>query len=197
MVDNIFESIKSFLPHYLNPPKISALLNDLRSFPEGQNYFFEGPVSDWLQGDCWNGFVLINFDSGNRQEVSGVIISNSCDIDLKNDSMLPRYVLFSPLVSLAKILAFLCENEISEEKQRNFVDAVKKQRVFQIIYFPPKPGVVDESLIFLDQIYSQPLLHFKRNPKSKLFSLNDYGFYLFLLKLSIHFTRIDEKVSRS
>src|SRR3990172_7651275 len=89
-------------------------------------------------------------------------------LDLKNDSMLPRYVLFSPLVSLAKILAFLCENEISEEKQRNFVDAVKKQRVFQIIYFPPKPGVVDESLIFLDQIYSQPLLHFKRNPKSKL-----------------------------
>jgi hypothetical protein len=30
-----------------------------------------------------------------------------------------------------------------------------------------------------------------------LFTLSNFGFYLYLLKLSIHFTRIQEKIDRS
>ena len=58
---------------------------------------------------------------------------------------------------------------------------------------------LDEAVVFFDYTNSFDV-HFIDRDKLKerrLVSLSYYGFYILLLKLSIHFTRIQEKVQRS
>ena len=55
-----------------------------------------------------------------------------------------------------------------------------------------------ESIVFLDRVNNIPSKFIVRTtvPQKRIFTLSDYGAYLFLLKLSIHFTRIKDNVER-
>ena len=55
---------------------------------------------------------------------------------------------------------------------------------------------MEESSALFGDVRSQPLDHFMAGDRSLLFRLSDFGFYLFLFKLSIHFTRMLEGVER-
>lgn len=76
---------------------------------------------------------------------------------------------------------------------------VKKQELL-----PAKTGLLKggglerDSIVFLDRVNNLPIDTLPHNEISeqRLFTLSDYGFYLFLFKLSIHFTRIRDAVSR-
>ena len=118
--NEIFEQIKSYLPSYLTPENKAELFSELKKFPNNFNYYLCPHKETYLQGDAWRGFVAINFHTQESKMVSGVIISNSCDITPENPST-----------------------------------------------------------------------------KERLFVLNQFGFYLFLIKLSIHFTRFQEDVNRT
>jgi hypothetical protein len=63
---------------------------------------------------------------------------------------------------------------------------------------PKIEGKLDDSIVFFDRVCNFPnKLIVRQNLKSRrLFTLSDYGAYLFLFKLSIHFTRIQDKVDR-
>ncbi len=62
---------------------------------------------------------------------------------------------------------------------------------------PQKPNL-EESLVFLDRIWNLDNNYIDRSSlnKSRLFTLSNTGFYIFLTKLSIHFSRIRERVDR-
>ena len=57
---------------------------------------------------------------------------------------------------------------------------------------------MDDSIVFFDRVCNFPNNKIPREnlKEQRLFTLSDYGSYLFLLKLSIHFTRIQDKVER-
>jgi hypothetical protein len=126
-----------------------------------------------------------------------VILSNSCDIDPTNRSTRPRSVLFSPLIKLANYQKLLKKGGKSERDILNITDSIKKQEMTYLFYLPAHSQIIDESIIVLDNIYQHPLndFHLKQN-KKKLFTLTQSAFYLFLIKLSIHFTRFQEGVHR-
>ncbi|MBK9306890.1 MAG: hypothetical protein IPM58_07350 [Nitrospira sp.] len=196
--DGIYEQIKLFLPKYLSPDQTRDLFSELSRFPDNMAFYLnrDDLRDELLQGDGWRGLIAINFLTGERKTVSGAILSNSCDIDSSNTGSLPVNVLFAPLIELRKFTDRLRGFGKTEDQIQNTVITIKKQQVTNIFYLPECHGSIPESLILLGDIHSHPLQHFLQQSRQPLFKLNQYAFYLFLIKLSIHFSRFQEGVQR-
>ena len=195
---DFFDQIKLFLPKYLTPTQTSELFSELSRFPENKSFYLFGP--EWgeqlLQGDGWRGFVALNFVTGERKDVSGVIISNSCDIDPAHVRDVPVNVLFAPLIDLGRYVELLRDARKSPRQIEDVLRDIRRQRVTSIFYLPDHPTGVPEAMILFNDIHAHPLQDFGRRSKVSLFTLNQYAFYLFLIKLSIHFARFQEDVRR-
>jgi hypothetical protein len=76
---------------------------------------------------------------------------------------------------------------------------IRRQEITQIVYLPKNGNLTEDSIVFLDRLNNYPadLFDVGQIKARKLFSLSNYGLYMFLIKLSIHFTRIQERVDRS
>lgn len=185
------------LPHYLTHAQREALLADLRAFPATHNYYMRsGRPEELLQGDGWKGFVVIRFEDGERKPVSGVIISNSCDIDVNNRRDLNRNILFAPIVSMSKLTEVIRSVKGQEADVQEKLAAIRRQEIFSMFYLPAFGESSEEAVILLDDIHSHPVEHFMGTDRQRLFRLSQTGFYLFLFKLSLHFTRMGEGVAR-
>jgi uncharacterized protein (UPF0248 family) len=84
------------------------------------------------------------------------------------------------------------------EAINNYIEATKKQLITQIMFLPKGSKLQDDSIVFLDRVNNYPLgeMSVEDVKRKKLFVLSNYGLYIFLIKLSIHFTRIQENVDR-
>jgi len=195
--DDLFEQVKLFLPKYLTPAESRELFEDLKRFPQNKNFYLMGDSpEELLQGDGWKGFVAIDFHQLEKRTVSGVILSNSCDIDVRNARTREMKVLFAPLIRLSKYEQLLTESGKARYQVDSILSSIRQQTVTYIFYFPSISGVMDEGIIVLDDIHAHPLGDFLGCSRTRLFTLNQYAFYIFLIKLSIHFSRFQENISR-
>jgi hypothetical protein len=198
MTADIFEEIQVYLPKYLTPTQKRELFSELERFPTNTNFYLSVDPAEHLQGDGWRGLVVINFETLEKKAISGVILSNSCDIDPTNPRALDVSVLFSPLIRLSAYAKRLKDAEKTDEQIENILRDIRRQTLTYAFYLPPKFGIIEESLILLDNIHSHPLRDFtSRADRTKLFTLSQYAFYILLIKLSIHFSRFQEGVARS
>lgn len=196
------ESLKRQIPFYLTGPDQQELIKNLEAITakKAVSYFtnLEYLKSEILQGDGWRGFELFIFETGKRTEVRGIVLSNSCDISPENERQTPSKIVFAPLVKLSKFRKLLESSKINEERIQAKIDAIKAQKTSNI-FFIPASGVVNEDYVIrLDDLHSMPaqsLLVSKS--KEKLFTLNQTGFYVFVLKLSVHFCRLQENITRT
>lgn len=190
------ESIQSHIPYYLTQEAKENLVKALEAFPN-VNYYTRLYNDDILQGDGWNSLEVINFYDSSRKQIKGIILSNSCDISTDNKRSTPVNLIFAPLIKLSNFSALLTVKGISEEKVQNKLLSIRNQLVSSIFYLP-KGGCLDEEyLALLDDVHTKPFEIFHSNhQKSKLFTLSQVGFYMFLLKLSVHFCRFHENVFR-
>lgn len=195
MAHTLLEDIKNHLPPYLTPQQKDDLLEQIKKFPK-INYYIHKADQDMLQGDGWSGFTVMDFVTCEKKQVKGIIFSNSCDIDNQNKRTISVNIVFVPLIRLNKYIELLTSSSLSQDKISSKLEAIKQQKVTSIMYFP-KGGDLDEDYIAnFDDVHSQPLQSFLLEKKTKLFTLSQAGFYLFLLKLSIHFCRFQEGVLR-
>jgi hypothetical protein len=194
----LFEQIRVFLPKYLTPAEKDDLFEELKRFPSNASFYFdrEDLKNELLQGDGWRGFVAIDFLTGNRKTVSGVILSNSCDIDSANVKAFPVNILFAPIINFGKYVERLRAEGKMNDQIQSLLATIRKQRVANIFYLPPCPGVTQESFILMDDIHAHPLSDFLDRDRQCLFKLNQFFFYYFVIKLSIHFCRVQEEVHR-
>lgn len=190
------ESIQSHIPYYLTQEAKENLVKALETFPN-VNYYTRLYNDDILQGDGWNSLEVINFYDSSRKQIKGIILSNSCDISVDNKRSTPVNLVFAPLIKLSNFSALLTAKGISEEQVQNKLLSIRNQLVSSIFYLP-KGGCLDEEyLALLDDVHTKPFEFFQSNhQKSKLFTLSQVGFYMFLLKLSVHFCRFHENVFR-
>jgi hypothetical protein len=78
------------------------------------------------------------------------------------------------------------------------LDAIRKQLITSLFYLPKGGQLPSDALAVLDDVHSMPLRAFSEaSERRKLVELNQLGFYLFVLKLSIHLCRFAEGISRS
>ncbi len=196
--EELVDAIRLYLPKYLTPPQARELWTNLADFPKNIDYYwFDSALeNEILQGDGWRGFVVLDFFTGQRQTVSGVVLSNSCDVDPENDPSAPANILFAPLIELSKFEARIQSAGKTTAQVASTLADVRHQRITNMFYLPAYSTVIKESMILLDDVHVHPATHFRGCERNVLFRLNQYAFYLFLMKLSIHFSRFNEGVVR-
>lgn len=195
---DIFEQIRLFLPKYLTPAETRELFSELEKFPNNKSFYLNDAnlESQMLQGDGWRGFIAIDFDTGARDLVSGMILSNSCDISPDNERDVQANILFAPLIEIRKYIDTLKVIGKTELQIGSIIESVRKQRVTSQFYLPERSGKIRESIILLDDIHAHPLKDFLARDTNSLFTLSQYAVYIFLIKLSIHFCRFQEEIRR-
>jgi hypothetical protein len=193
----VTDNIEQHIPRYLTPAQQSDLVEQLRDFHRRPVYT-SLLAADVLQGDCWTSFQIFDFDSGKREGAAGIIFSNSYDIDPSNNRVLPPKLVFAPLIRLDSYEAKLRQaGTLKAEQIDSTLEAIRKQQITSMFYLPKGGGLPSEAVAVLDDVHSMPLKSFSDNrERRKLVTLNQLGFYLFVLKLSIHFCRFFEGISR-
>ena len=199
------EEIKTYLPKYLSPESEEDLFYQLKQFPENMNdrlytnYLLEPEVI--YQGDGIKGLLVVNLPDPEIRPAQGMIFSNTCDVDKRNKRLFPSSLVYAPLFNLERYEKGLVASGILKEEGQiaNHISAIKKQRITQVFYLPKGGALESESIVFLDRVNScDNSFLSKENIKDiRLFALSNYGLYLFIFKLSVHFTRITEGIDRS
>lgn len=189
--------VEEFLPHYLTADQKIGLAKALADFSSSSNLYSSKFPEDTLQGDCWEGVPYYDFRSGTVADAKAVLLSNSCDMDQNNPRDFPVLVTYAPLLSYAKYEAALRRNgNISEASISGKMDAIRNQRMTNMVYIPAGQGLEEDCIAMLDRASSVPYSMFIESRKKKLFSLNQLGHYLLSFKLSVHFCRLHEGIIR-
>lgn len=214
-IDESYEFIRTHLPKYLTPKQTDNLFKLVKAnFPNTDNdliYSDELDSSLYYQGDAILDIPFSDFQQGSF-DISypkGIVISNTCDISSDNDR------LFKPNVQLARVFGV---NELIEQfkedghdafKIDEFVSNLKGNRISNLFFLPKKitngEVVMEDSFVRFDSNVTLPIEIFESTTYDKnyhpsgdrVFSFSNYGFYTFLIKLSVHYCRFREGVFRT
>lgn len=191
------ETIKDQIPYYLSQKAKENLAKALDGFPRQIDYYIDLYKDELLQGDCWTSVEVLRFEDGARKPIRALLLSNSCDVAPENKRDLPTKLSFASMVKLERYIDLLTNAGLDQKQIETKVVAIKEQRVTSLVYFPKGANLEDDYVALLDDIHTVPSQAFlARNKKTKLFALSNVGFYLFILKLSVHFCRLHEEVAR-
>jgi len=196
------QDIQAYLPKYLSEENYRDLLRELDSFPDNidqRMYTTSLPDNVIFQGDGYESLPFVNLmkiEEGCKYR-SGIVLSNTCDMAPENRRLYSSSIIYAPIMNLQKYVENLQNNHIREDVIKNHIKNIRKQSVTSMLFLPSNSKMPD-SIVFLNRVMSVDNSYISREElKSKrLFSLSDYGFYMLLFKLSVHFSRIQEKVNR-
>ena len=200
MID--FDEIKKYLPKYLSQKATEKLFQDLKDFPENIHKRLYGDVleneSEVFQGDGIIDLPIVNLPDETIRNGKVMILSNTCDISLDNKRILFPRIVYCPILKLSRFIEMLRKRHIPDERITQLIDVIKKQEVSSIFYLPQGNNLEEDYIAILENVNNCDVKVMQKEEitKRRLFSLSNYGFYLFLFKLSIHFTRIREDVER-
>ncbi len=198
----IFEDIKLYLPKYLSSESDKELFEGLKDFPanlDSRMYTtFLQDEKTIFQGDALSNLSIFNLPSTELKNGNCIVLSNTCDIDLNNTRFIPSQIVYAPILNLNKYRNKLLEIGFKPEQVNSHINSIKKQEITQVFYLPSIDNIFEESLVYLDRVINCPnnIIDREKLPENRIFSLSDYGTFLFLFKLSIHFTRIKDRVER-
>lgn len=197
------DDLKVYLPRFLSAESQRGLYEGLKGFPENMdkriytNFLENEKVV--FQGDGLKDLLVINLPDPRIEPSPGMILSNTCDIDADNRRNFSANVVYAPIFNLTKYKTMVSSRwGKTDEQIEQHILSIKRQEITQIFYLPAYSDRLGESLVFLDRLNNIPVKEIDRQnlKHQRLFTLSDYGAYLFLLKLSIHFTRIRDEVER-
>jgi hypothetical protein len=186
------DAIREYLPYYLTEEAKVGIVNELKKFHLGemQYYLLNRYEHEMLQGDGWTRLHLRNFETGEKISINGVVLSNTCDVDPANLRDLPVNIIFAPLIPVDAYIARLARAGLVMARIDDKINAMRRQEVTNVFYVPGGNGLDAEHIVLLDDVHSMPAkVHEDEKSKGKIFTLSQAGFYLFILKLSMHFCR--------
>lgn len=206
MVDDFFDEIKIYLPQYLSEESLNELFSDMNTFVQdgksdriyttalrGNQYIF--------QGDCIADMKFAFFPDETIHKTLGVILSNTCDNTSENVRIIPLQLIYAPVLRLDNYISLLKKQYPNNDSKINsHIETIKKQRYTSVFYLPSHPnGLQDDAIVLLDRVSNclPESINIDSLEDKRKFTLSNYGQYLFLLKISIHFTRIREKIDRN
>lgn len=197
------DELRLFLPKYLSAENYDILIKELESFPNNIDRRMYTCIQDEhliCQGDVLSSLPYCEIDHlGNGvKTISCIVLSNTCDTDINNTRLFSSRIQYSPLVSLEKYRSVLKKHAgVSEQQIDDHIKSIKSQHISQILYLP-ESHQFKESIVFFDKTINIDSRSIDRNTLKcrRLVSLSDYGFYMLLFKLSVHFCRVQEHVER-
>lgn len=196
-------SIEAHLPQFLASADRAGLMEAIKQFGDTRkvSYYLDDPKSEYgqiiLQGDGWPAFNVNLYPDGEPKQVRAIVLSNSCDISPDNKRHIAASMVICPLVKLGAYLSLLEAAKVDQERIHNTAESIRRQEKTEIFYLPPGSGLSEEYVARLDQVHHLPAGDYNQDlKKQKLFTLSQIGHYLLLMKLSIHFCRMQENLLR-
>lgn len=202
------EEIRKYLPKYLSADAQEDLFAELKTFPENMDQRLYTKALDGesniFQGDGMKDLLFVNLPAKDVKTAPGMVISNTCDIDPDNRRFSPMQMVYTPILNLGKYKDALHKDHVQTGSLKpasinTHIHEIRNQRISHIFYLPKGGQLENDSIVFFDRLNHCPadVISGKQVQAGKIFTLSDYGYYLFLFKLSVHFTRIREGVQRS
>ena len=199
------DELKVYLPQYLSDIEQKKLIDEIRKFTNNPKYpYLFLPKSDVdafiMQGDSFvkGTFLIPDVKTKTfKNIVPCMILSNTCDISSENLRSIPLNLSYAPIFNLEKY-----QERLTKEKGQQIADnectAIRNQQVTSYFYIPSNSGLGYDGFVHFDKVSNSPVpQNHGEIISNRIFSLNQFGFYLFLFKLSIHFTRIREGINRT
>lgn len=196
------EDLATFLPPYLSEDTSNSLIENLKQFPNNiDSRFYSSKFVEedaLLQGDGISEIKICEIKTEKFKEVPCLLISNTCDMDYRNKRQTPLNISYAPIQKLdayKNLLIEKCGQKIAE----SVTESIKNQSNTSYFYLPKSSAHLDyEGFVHLDKInnINSDKEFYKSLCNLRLFSLSQYGFYLFLFKLSYHLTRMKEQIDR-
>ena len=203
---DFWENVSIYLPPYLSADSQDKLFEDVKKFVAngiGEEIYsdaFSESAAYVMQGDGIGGIFYVDLPDLTPRIANVMVCSNTCDISIENmkTRMNGAKVMYTPIISLNKYIELL-KKRYTQDRIDAHIKAVREEKITQIMFLPKGSGLKEDSILFFDRMISLPLTSDFINDcvSKRLFVLSDSGFMLFLLKLSIHFTRIKEKLDRN
>lgn len=192
-----FEEAQVFLPKYLSPEDRRELFSEIQKF-QGASYYSTVDDAEPIQGDGWADVNFVDIEAVSKRSVRAMILSNSCDLASANPRKLPPRITVTPLIRLSRLSERLLHYGASAAQVESYLADIRKQEISNAFFLPEGNGVEEDSVVFFDNMQS-PLLETFTNSleHGRLFSLSQFGFWLLLIKLAIHFCRAQEGIKRS
>jgi hypothetical protein len=198
-----FDDFRLFLPKYLSPDAETALYEELRHYPDNidkRMYSDPGQYGDLLnQGDGLRTALIVDLPAREFRDGPAMIVSNSCDLDIKNKRVAHR-ILYCPILPISRYEDWYRQRIGRDEPHLgSHLTSIRAQHVSSMFYLPTLNDSFPESVALLDRVNNCDLKYYYEldNRRERHFALSDYGFYMFLFKLSIYFTRVQEGFERS
>ncbi|MCU0439344.1 MAG: hypothetical protein MUC49_15735 [Raineya sp.] len=166
------------------------------------DFYLENTPTHFLQGDILTSIRHPIFDSKTKlylsKETAAIIISNTCDINIDDKNRdIPKQVLFAPLTKFSNFSKKL-ENHPNRD---NILTNIKNQQNSNVFYLPPNKKNGLEYIALLDRVFWYPTdelnLSKEKTISDRVASLDMFGFYLFILKVSYHLCRLPEDDPRN
>jgi hypothetical protein len=206
-----FTMIEHLFPDYLTATEKGRLLQALEQFKDaytkgkwnGKNYshFYTSSADNYfLQGDLIREIRYPDWNrEGNvfeRTYTDALILSNTCDLDLNNVRKEHKQVVLAPIIEMDQYM-----EEITDEQElERMKKSVKSQTISNILYLPPNLVGGKDYICHLDKAFWFPTeelnSYLPEIAQNRIASLDYFGYYLFLVKLSYHFCRLPEEKQR-
>jgi hypothetical protein len=195
--------IELFLPKYLSETSIDAIKEALKDFERSRSEpFYTSHLADTdtvYQGDGLRELPIIRLPDTDVKQRNCMVVSNTCDIDPNNSRSMPARLLYAPIQSLDNYRAMVKSHTSKTDQQiESQVVDIQRQQITSLFYLPPYGDHLPPSVVHLDWIHniSNVAVDRQRLSGRRIFTLSNFGAYLFVLKLSIHFSRIQDQVDR-
>ena len=203
MVEYTFEEIKKYLPQYLCDESINDLFKEINCFQNSgyNNNLYTNQLYDKtliFQGDVLNEMQFIFFPAPKVFKTLGMVLSNTCDINIENSHFSDIQICYAPIFKLQNYIDGL-HDKFTDQQIEDHIKCIKNQRYTTIMYLPSHlNGPTEDAIVLLDKICNCDSSSIERTKLTnrRFFTLNNFGLYLYLLKISIHFTRIRESIDR-
>ena len=211
---NLFDKhqFERLLPDYLSKAEKGRLLNALAQFNEknGWNYppynhfYLSNKPNHFLQGDLVRGirqaFWNPIMDEFQKIYANALILSNTCDLDGTNERIITKDVVLAPLTPFNDFVEELSLIVPNKTKLATIIEGVKSQTYSNVFYLPTNLRSNQDFVCFFDNAFWFPtdeLAEYLPNIEQiRLQSLDYFGYYLFIVKLSYHFCRLPEEKQR-
>ncbi len=188
--------------------RLNAALKQFKKVGKGENahknytHFYLSSFPNGLrQGDLLSSIRIPNWNiktaSYDKVYSKVILVSNTCDVDSSSkDRIIPKEILFAPIVELAEYEKDLVKNN---KNPKEIISAIKRQEYSNLFYLPNQQST--EYIAFLDKLFWFPtdelIKLYDKIIDQRIATLDYYGFFLFIIKLTYHLCRSPEDDHRS
>jgi hypothetical protein len=208
-MDFFLDELNKILPQELTEQRKGRLQEGLKQFTEEfrlqDKYYPEFYLNDFkpffLQGDLIRElrFPIFNRATGEYEKLyyDSLLISNTCDVDEANKRKIPKRAILAKVIPFDAFVKSL--DSLKVEDASNILTQVKNQQYSNLLYLPQTKDKVDYLAYFddLSIVEVEELTALKEDiTHNRIESLDIFGYYLFIFKLSFHFCRLPEETER-